>query len=78
MSALFLNHLGRNRVFKLEPFSSGEDGDVRVWDIKSREMVSHLKEHNAAVTWIEIMDDDSHAVPSCHSSRFQDNSFQAM
>ena len=29
---------------------------------KEKKMVSHLKEHNAAVTWIEIMDDDSHAV----------------
>ena len=35
---------------------------VRVWDIKSRELVSHMKEHLDAVTCIKIFDDDAHAL----------------
>ena len=30
--------------------SGGNEGDVRVWDIKSRELISHLKEHSSRVT----------------------------
>lgn len=30
--------------------SGGEDGGVRVWEMRSRELVSHLKEHTARVT----------------------------
>ena len=30
--------------------SGGGDGEVRVWEIRSRELVSHLKEHTSKVT----------------------------
>lgn len=42
--------------------TGGEGGHVRIWDIKSREMVSHMKEHSDRVTCISIFDDDAHAV----------------
>mmetsp|Transcript_19003 Transcript_19003/g.62471 ORF Transcript_19003/g.62471 Transcript_19003/m.62471 type:complete len:334 (-) Transcript_19003:1244-2245(-) len=42
--------------------TGGENGDIRVWDIKSREMVSHLKEHTSAITSISIFEDDAHAL----------------
>jgi len=44
--------------------SGGEDGEVRVWDIKSRELVCNLKEHKQRVTQVECFADDSLAL-SC-------------
>ena len=38
--------------------SGGEQGDVRVWEIKTRQMVLHLKEHKMAVTALQICDAD--------------------
>ena len=38
--------------------SGGEEGDVRVWEIKTRQMVLHLKEHKMAVTALQICDAD--------------------
>lgn len=32
--------------------SGGMEGDIRVWEIRSRELISHLKEHNSRVTKI--------------------------
>ena len=36
------------------------EGEVRVWEIRSRELVSHLKEHTSRVTKIQIFPDDQH------------------
>lgn len=44
--------------------SGGMNGDVRLWDIRSRELVSHLKEHTSRVTCLLLSDDDTHAVSS--------------
>lgn len=41
--------------------TGGEKGEVRVWDLNSRIMVSHLKEHYAAVQDVAIFGDDLHA-----------------
>jgi WD40 repeat protein len=30
--------------------SGGMDGEIRVWEIRSRELISHLKEHTSKVT----------------------------
>ena len=30
--------------------SGGQEGEVRVWEIRSRELISHLKEHTSKVT----------------------------
>lgn len=32
--------------------SGGAEGEIRVWEIRSRELVSHLKEHTSKVTKI--------------------------
>ena len=32
--------------------SGGEEGEIRVWEIRSRELISHLKEHTSRVTKI--------------------------
>ena len=32
--------------------SGGMEGDIRVWQLRSRELISHLKEHNSRVTKI--------------------------
>lgn len=41
--------LGRSRKFFV---SGGHEGEVRVWETKTREMMSHLKEHTNRVTKI--------------------------
>jgi WD40 repeat protein len=56
VSALAVSH---NQRFLM---TGGVEGSVRVWDIKSRELVSHMKEHLDAVTSIKIFDDDAHAL----------------
>jgi len=42
--------------------SGGEEGDVRVWDVRSREMLCHLKEHTARVTSTAVMKDCQTAI----------------
>lgn len=44
--------------------SGGEDGEIRLWDVKSRELVSHLKEHNSRVTSLALCSDHVHALSS--------------
>jgi hypothetical protein len=34
--------------------SGGAGGELRVWDLASREMVAHLKHHNAAITDLKV------------------------
>ncbi len=38
--------------------SGGNEGEVRVWETKSREMLSHLKEHTNKVTKVQLISDD--------------------
>jgi len=40
------------------------EGDIRVWEIRSRELISHLKEHSSRVTKIQLFPDDTHLL-SC-------------
>lgn len=44
--------------------SGGFEGEVRVWEIRSRELVSHLKEHSSKVTRVQIFPDDVHLMTS--------------
>jgi len=39
--------------------SGGEEGEVRVWEIRTREMFLHLKQHTATVTSLQIYADDT-------------------
>ncbi|CAK4090594.1 unnamed protein product [Aphanomyces euteiches] len=50
--------------------SGGMGGDVRVWDIRKRDMVSHLKEHSMAVTGLVLFDDDVHLVSCSRDKSF--------
>jgi WD40 repeat protein len=45
--------LGRSKKFFV---SGGSEGEVRVWETKTREMISHLKEHTNRVTKIMLME----------------------
>lgn len=36
----------------------GVDGEIRVWEIRTRELITHLKEHTSKVTKVKILDDD--------------------
>mmetsp|Transcript_43147 Transcript_43147/g.41494 ORF Transcript_43147/g.41494 Transcript_43147/m.41494 type:complete len:202 (-) Transcript_43147:242-847(-) len=53
--------LAYNRKFVC---SGGEGGECRVWEIRSRELVSHLKEHTSRVTKVQVFPDDIHLL-SC-------------
>lgn len=44
--------------------TGGNSGDVRVWEIRSKELISHLKEHSSTVTKVEVFDDDIHLLSS--------------
>eukprot|EP00938_MAST-03A_sp_MAST-3A-sp1_P001212 g1212.t1 len=57
--------LSNNEKFVL---SGGEDGAVRMWEIRSKEMVTHLKEHKSRVTQLALFSDDVHAI-SCSLDR---------
>lgn len=62
MTALVLSHNERFVV------TGGAEGEVRVWELRSRELVSHLKEHTTRVTSLLLYDDDVHAL-SCGRDR---------
>lgn len=38
--------------------TGGVDGEIRVWEIRTRELITHLKEHTSKVTKVKILDDD--------------------
>lgn len=62
VTALVLSHNQRFIV------SAGVGGEVRVWDIRKRDMVSHLKEHSMVVTGLALYEDDMHVI-SCSRDR---------
>ncbi len=41
-----------------------EQGEIRVWDLKSREVVSLFKEHKSAITQLQIFDNNSNFLSS--------------
>lgn len=51
--------LSNNRRFVL---SGGPAGEVRLWELRSRELISHLKEHKQKVTSLMLFEDDTMAV----------------
>jgi WD40 repeat protein len=55
-TALILSH---NKRFLL---TGGSKGEVRLWELRSRELVSHLKEHAQRITALALFDDDTMAV----------------
>ncbi len=44
--------------------SGGIQGELRLWEMRSRELISHLKEHAQIVTNIVIFPDDTQALSS--------------
>eukprot|EP00630_Chrysocystis_fragilis_P005016 CAMPEP_0197401052 /NCGR_PEP_ID=MMETSP1165-20131217/17838_1 /TAXON_ID=284809 /ORGANISM="Chrysocystis fragilis, Strain CCMP3189" /LENGTH=612 /DNA_ID=CAMNT_0042927151 /DNA_START=529 /DNA_END=2364 /DNA_ORIENTATION=- len=48
--------------------SGGVLGEVRVWELRSRKLVSHLKEHSAPVTGLALRADD-HTLLTCSKDR---------
>ena len=58
VSALTLSH---NSRFIL---SGGHHGELRLWEMRSRELISHLKEHGQAVSDIVLLPDDTQAISS--------------
>jgi WD40 repeat protein len=53
VTALVLSH---NRRFVM---SGGPGGEVRLWELRSRELISHLKEHKQKVTSLALFQDDT-------------------
>lgn len=56
VTALTLSH---NKRFLL---TGGAGGEVRLWELRSRELVSHLKEHAQKITALALFNDDMMAV----------------
>ena len=42
--------------------TGGAGGEVRVWDVRTRGMISTLKEHASRVVGLAVLDDDAHVV----------------
>ena len=42
--------------------SGGSEGEVRVWEMRTREMVSHLKEHTHRVTRVQLYGNETQLV----------------
>lgn len=62
VTALCLSH---NRRFIL---TGGNEGDLRLWELRSRSMISHMKEHVNRVNDIKLSEDDTRAV-TCSRDR---------
>jgi WD40 repeat protein len=42
--------------------SGGAEGELRVWEVKSKEMMSHLKEHASRVSDLKLFPNDEYAI----------------
>jgi len=42
--------------------TGGAEGDIRVWELKTKDMVSHLKEHAARVNEVKMFPNDQYAI----------------
>ncbi|CAM9558272.1 unnamed protein product, partial [Phaeothamnion confervicola] len=51
--------LSRNQRFVV---TGGHRGEVRVWEVRSRELVSHLKQHGQRVAALALYSDDAHVL----------------
>lgn len=56
VTAMALSH---NRRFIL---TGGPSGEVRLWELRTRELISHLKEHKQKITSIQLFQDDTFAL----------------
>ena len=57
--------MSKNRRFIL---TGGFSGDVRLWELRSRQMMAQFKDHNNQVTGLEVVDKDSTLI-SCSRDR---------
>mmetsp|Transcript_34624 Transcript_34624/g.98553 ORF Transcript_34624/g.98553 Transcript_34624/m.98553 type:complete len:614 (-) Transcript_34624:94-1935(-) len=48
--------------------TGGAEGELRIWELKTRDMASHLKEHSARVTEVQVFPNDQYAI-SCSRDR---------
>eukprot|EP00446_Apocalathium_sp_SHHI-4_P042893 CAMPEP_0177326478 /NCGR_PEP_ID=MMETSP0368-20130122/18364_1 /TAXON_ID=447022 ORGANISM="Scrippsiella hangoei-like, Strain SHHI-4" /NCGR_SAMPLE_ID=MMETSP0368 /ASSEMBLY_ACC=CAM_ASM_000363 /LENGTH=612 /DNA_ID=CAMNT_0018786447 /DNA_START=51 /DNA_END=1889 /DNA_ORIENTATION=+ len=48
--------------------SGGVEGDLRIWEMKTRDMASHLSEHKGRITEVQIFPNDQYAI-SCSRDR---------
>jgi WD40 repeat protein len=42
--------------------SGGGEGDIRIWELRTREMASHFKEHQARITDLQLFPNDQYAI----------------
>ena len=56
VTSLVLSH---NHRFIL---TGGPAGEVRLWELRTRELISHLKEHKQKITCLALFDDDTMAL----------------
>jgi WD40 repeat protein len=51
--------IARNARFIL---TGGKEGELRVWELRTREMVSHLKEHSGIVNTLQLFENDRYGI----------------
>merc|ERR1711865_22881 len=48
--------------------SGGVEGELRIWELKTRDMISHMKEHVGRVNELKLFPNDQYAI-SCSRDR---------
>jgi len=48
--------------------SGGVDGELRIWELKTRDMISHMKEHVGRINELKLFPNDQYAI-SCSRDR---------
>ena len=46
--------------------SGGSGGEVRAWDMRTRQMSCNLKSHNAPISDLAVLEDDAHIISASH------------
>jgi len=64
VTAVGLSHGGKFVV------TGGQNGDVRIWDKGSRELVSHLTQHKDVICDVKVYNDDSHVISGSKDGAF--------
>lgn len=49
--------------------TGGMGGEIRAWDMRSREMAAHMKQHTARISSLAVMGDDVHVLAASEDRR---------
>jgi len=49
--------------------TGGEEGSIRVWEIRNQSLVTHFKEHQSTITQLRMFNDDIHVLSASRDKR---------